>query len=95
MTLSISLGHASEQTAASIDWVVDTSGGYICQGYFSPPLIEGLSGDGLFAEAKTTDYDGNDSVILTGDVFITRNDFQLEAMEMLMVALESADQKRS
>lgn len=79
MTLSISLGHASEQTAASIDWVVDTSGGYICQGYFSPPLIEGLSGDGLFAEAKTTDYDGNDSVILTGNVFITRNDFQLEA----------------
>ena len=79
MMLSINLGHASEQTAASIDWVVDTSEKYLCRGYYSPPLIEKSSENDLNATADNTEYDGNDRIILTGNTFITGNDFQLQA----------------
>ena len=79
MMLSISLGHASEQTAASIDWVDDTSDRYLCQGYYSPPLIEESSENDLNATADNTEYDGNDRIILTGNTLITGNNFQLQA----------------
>ncbi len=79
--LSISAGVTLAQgpSAAATDWVVDTSGTYLCKGYYSPPLIEGSSSDDLNAEAENTDYDGDDRVILTGNALITRDDFQLEA----------------
>jgi LPS-assembly protein len=76
---SASVAHGDGQSAAATDWVIDTSGTYLCQGYYSPPLVEGSIGDDLNAEAENTDYDGSDRVILTGNAFITRNDFQLEA----------------
>jgi lipopolysaccharide assembly outer membrane protein LptD (OstA) len=76
---SASVAHGDGQSAAATDWVIDTSGTYLCQGYYSPPLVEGSVGDDLNAEAENTDYDGSDRVILTGNAFITRNDFQLEA----------------
>mgnify|MGYP003563425164 FL=1 len=66
--------------AALTDWVVDTSGTYLCNGYYSPPMLTGTPGDDeLTAEAENTDYDGADRVILSGDAFITRGDFELEA----------------
>ena len=78
--LSVGLGHASEQTAASIDWVSDTSGRYLCQGYYSPPLlIEESSEDDINARAENTEYDGNDRIILTGNTYITGNGFELQA----------------
>ena len=76
---SASVAHGDGQSAAATDWVIDTSGTYLCRGYYSPPLVEGSIGDDLNAEAENTDYDGSDRVILTGNAFITRNDFQLEA----------------
>ena len=101
MMLSISLGHATEQTAASIDWVDDTSDRYLCQGYYSPPLIEESSENDLNATADNTEYDGNDRIILTGNTLITGNDFQLQADRLSFlnstgdgngtVTLESAD----
>ena len=79
LAMSSGTTYGDGQTAAATDWVVDTSGTYLCQGYFSPPLVEGSPNDDLNAEAENTDYDGNDRVILNGNAFITRNDFQLEA----------------
>ena len=79
MVLSADLGHASEQTAASIDWVVDTSDRYLCKGYYSPPVLEESLDNNLNAKADTTEYDGNDRIILTGNTFITGKDFQLQA----------------
>ena len=79
LAISSGVAYGEGQTAAATDWVVDTSGTYLCQGYYSPPLVEGSPGDDLNAEAENTDYDGNDRVILSGNAFITRNDFQLEA----------------
>jgi LPS-assembly protein len=79
LAISSGVAYGEGQTAAATDWVVDTSGTYLCQGYYSPPLVEESPGDDLNAEAKNTDYDGNDRVILSGNAFITRNDFQLEA----------------
>ncbi len=79
LAMSSGFAYGDGQTAAATDWVVDTSGTYLCQGYYSPPLVEGSPGDDLNAEAENTDYDGNDRVILSGNAFITRNDFQLEA----------------
>ncbi len=79
LALSTSAAHSAEQTAAATDWVVDTSGTYLCQGYYSPPFVEESPGEDLNAEAETTDYDGDDRVILSGNAFISRNDFQLEA----------------
>jgi LPS-assembly protein len=79
LAMSSGATYGDGQTAAATDWVVDTSGTYLCQGYFSPPLVEGSPNDDLNAEAESTDYDGNDRVILNGNAFITRNDFQLEA----------------
>jgi len=66
--------------AALTDWVVDTSGTYLCNGYYSPPAMTGNPDDDeLTARAQNTDYDGADRVILSGDAFITRGDFELEA----------------
>ena len=66
--------------AAATDWVIDTSGTYLCNGYYSPPMLPGTAGDEeLTAEAENTDYDGADRVILSGDAYLTRGDFQLEA----------------
>ncbi len=79
MMSSISLGHASEQTAASIDWVVDTSDRYLCRGYYKPPMIEKSSENDLNATADTTEYDGDDRIILSGNTRITGNNFQLQA----------------
>ena len=79
MMSSISLGHASEQTAASIDWVVDTSDRYLCRGYYKPPLIEKSSENDLNATADTTEYDGDDRIILSGNTRITGKKFQLQA----------------
>jgi len=79
MMLSISLGHASEQTAASIDWVVDASDRYLCRGYYKPPLIENSSENNFNATADNTAYDGADRIILTGNTLITGNNFQLQA----------------
>ncbi len=79
LAMSSGVAYGEGQTAAATDWVVDTSGTYLCQGYYSPPLVEGSPDDDLNAEAENTDYDGNDRVILSGNAFITRNDFQLEA----------------
>ena len=78
-TLTSSVVHAEGATAAAIDWVTDASGTYSCQGYYSPPLIKRAQDDDINAEATETEYDGNNRVILTDNVFITRNDFQLEA----------------
>lgn len=44
-----------------------------------PPFVEGSASEDLNAEAENTDYDGDDRVILNGNAFISRNDFQLEA----------------
>ncbi|MBU28759.1 MAG: hypothetical protein CMD54_01435 [Gammaproteobacteria bacterium] len=79
MMLSISRGHASEQTAASIDWVVDASDRYLCRGYYKPPLIENSSENNFNATADNTAYDGADRIILTGNTLITGNNFQLQA----------------
>ena len=79
LAMSTGIAHGAEQTAAATDWVVDTSGTYLCQGYYSPPFIEGSLSEDLNAEAENTDYDGDDRVILNGNAFISRNDFQLEA----------------
>ena len=79
LAMSAGISHSAEQTAAATDWVVDTSGTYLCQGYYSPPLVEGSASEDLNAEAENTDYDGDDRVILNGNAFISRNDFQLEA----------------
>ena len=79
VVLSADLGHTSEQTAASIDWVIDTSDRYLCKGYYSPPVLEESLDNNLNAKADTTEYDGNDRIILTGNTFITGNDFQLQA----------------
>ena len=79
MMLSISRGHASEQTAASIDWVVDASDRYLCRGYYRPPLIENSSENNFNATADNTAYDGADRIILTGNTLITGNNFQLQA----------------
>jgi len=79
LAISAGVAYGEGQTAAATDWVVDTSGTYLCQGYYSPPMVEGSSGDDLNAEAENTDFDGNDRVILRGNAFVTRNDFQLEA----------------
>lgn len=71
---------ATEQDAASTDWVIDTSGTYLCRGYYSPAMVAGAPGDQeLNAKAQNTGYDGSDRVILTGDASLTRGDFQLEA----------------
>ncbi len=71
---------AAEPTAAATDWVVDTSGTYLCQGYYNPPPLLAIAGDEtLNAEADTTDFDGEDRVILTGNAALNRGDFQLEA----------------
>ena len=77
--MSAGIAHSTEQTAAATDWVVDTSGTYLCQGYYSPPFVEESASEDLNAEAENTDYDGDDRVILNGNAFISRNDFQLEA----------------
>ena len=79
LAMSAGIAHSAEQTAAATDWVVDTSGTYLCQGYYSPPFVEGSASEDLNAEAENTDYDGDDRVILNGNAFISRNDFQLEA----------------
>ncbi|MEE2820651.1 MAG: LPS assembly protein LptD [Pseudomonadota bacterium] len=79
LAMSTGIAHSAEQANAVTDWVVDTSGAYLCQGYYSPPLVEGSPGEDLNAEAETTDYDGDDRVILNGNASISRNDFQLEA----------------
>lgn len=81
LALGASQAHAIEPgAAAATDWVVDTSGTYLCNGYYSPPALTGTPGDDeLTAEAENTDYDGADRVILSGDAYLTRGDFQLEA----------------
>ena len=71
--------HGEVQIAATTDWIGDTSGAYLCRGYYSPPMVERSPGEQLSAEAENTDYDGRDRVILTGGALITRNDFQIEA----------------
>ena len=72
--------HAAEPTAAATDWVVDTSGTYLCQGYYSPPPLLAVPADEtLNAEADNTDFDGEDRVILTGNAALNRGDFQMEA----------------
>ena len=79
LAISTGIAHSAEQTAAATDWVIDTSGTYLCQGYYRSPFVEGSSGEDLNAEAENTDYDGDDRVILNGKALISRNDFQLEA----------------
>ena len=51
----------------------------MCPGFYSPPLIKRSQGDDINAKASNTKYDGDDRVILTGNVLITRDNFQLEA----------------
>ncbi|MEC8693839.1 MAG: LPS assembly protein LptD [Pseudomonadota bacterium] len=79
LAVSTDITYSADQTAAATDWVIDTSGTYLCQGYYRSPFVEGSSGEDLNAQAENTDYDGNDRVILNGNAFISRNDFQLEA----------------
>ena len=79
LAVSTDITYSADQTAAATDWVIDTSGTYLCQGYYRSPFVEGSSGGDLNAQAENTDYDGNDRVILNGNAFISRNDFQLEA----------------
>ena len=93
LAMSTGIAHSAEQTAATtdqtaaaIDWVVDTSGTYLCQGYYRSPFVEGARGEDLNAEAEHTDYDGDDRVILNGNVFVSRNDFQLEADRVSFLA---------
>ncbi len=66
-------------SAAETDWVEDTSGAYLCEGYYSPQLIERSPDDIINSEATNTKYDGSDRVVLTGNALITRDDFQIEA----------------
>jgi LPS-assembly protein len=71
---------AAEPSAADTDWVIDTSGAYLCEGYYSPPpLLINPEDETLNAEADTTDFDGEDRVILTGNAALNRGDFQMEA----------------
>ena len=79
LVVSSGATHGEVQIAATTDWVGDTSGAYLCRGYYSPALVEGSTGEQLSAEAENTDYDGTDRVVLTGRAVITRNDFQIEA----------------
>ena len=79
LAMSSGVTYGDGQTAAATDWVVDMSGTYLCQGYYSSPLVERPSDEDLNAEAENTDYDGNDRVILNGNAFVTRNDLQLGA----------------
>ena len=79
LVISSGAAHGEVQIAATTDWVGDTSGAYLCRGYYSPALVEGSTGEQLSAEAENTDYDGTDRVVLTGSAVITRNDFQIEA----------------
>ena len=79
LVVSSGAAHGQVQIAATTDWVGDTSGAYLCRGYYSPALVEGSTGEQLSAEAENTDYDGTDRVVLTGRAVITRNDFQIEA----------------
>ncbi|MEK9669583.1 MAG: LPS assembly protein LptD [Gammaproteobacteria bacterium] len=79
LAMSSGVTYGDGQTAAATDWVVDMSGTYLCQGYYSSPLVERSSDEDLNAEAENTDYDGNDRVILNGNAFVTRNDLQLGA----------------
>ncbi len=80
VALGAPLSQAEPTTAAALDWVVDTSGTYLCQGYYSPPpLMISDEPETLNAEADLTDYDGTDRVILEGNAALNRDDFQLEA----------------
>ncbi|MEC8308315.1 MAG: LPS assembly protein LptD [Pseudomonadota bacterium] len=79
LVVSSGATHGEVQIAATTDWVGDTSGAYLCRGYYSPALVERSTGEQLSAEAENTDYDGSDRVVLSGRAVITRNDFQIEA----------------
>lgn len=86
MFLCVGTASLSTQTraygpsAADIDWVIDTSGAYLCEGYYSPPpLLINPEDETLNAEADTTDFDGEDRITLTGNAVLNRGSFQLEA----------------
>ena len=78
-TLTLSVVHAEGDTAASIDWVADPSSDNLCPGFYSSPYSERSQGKDTSAQATNTRYDGDDQVILTGNVLISRDNFQLEA----------------